>query len=172
MDLKGIGDVAVAVGVSEGTIRNWTDEGKIRELLSQTATRTGSYENAKERRYTIDDIYILHTINIQKNRNNTWADVIEYIKTNGPNTDLPASASLILPTLATNFADKLILRQQLETALQTIEDLRQQLEESNKKADEIREEERGRERQYLKEMGRMEFEIETLKKRIQELEDK
>lgn len=175
MSTFSLGDVALAVGVSASTIRNWTDEEGLQSLLSDLASRTGTHSNAKERRYTENDLYVLHTVNKRKTRHTSWEEVADHIREKGYDTDLPASASLVLPTAAADFSDKIILRQQLDIANTRIEELKGELEQvrdkSKQEVEEVREKMRQRELEYVKHIARLEMRIEMLEEQAEQSPD-
>ena len=53
------GDVATALGVSISSVRNWTAQPEFQEFLSDLAKRIGPHEDAKQREYTLQDLYVL-----------------------------------------------------------------------------------------------------------------
>ena len=168
MRLYSTGEVATALNVSVSSIRNWTAENVIAEFLSDSATRTKDYEHAKERTYTENDLYVLNTINRKKSRSNTWDDVAAILRDGELDTNLPASAALVMQSnAAESFADALLLRQQLITASQTIEQLERELKETreysaqNLKA--VQDEVREREAELNRTIGRLEGQVEMLR---------
>lgn len=97
MDVYAVGDIATALNVSVSTVRNWTEHPVFEPYLSTLALRTGEYTNAKERKYTLDDLYVLNTISIHKTRLNDWNDVARLLEDGTRERDLPESAMLVLP---------------------------------------------------------------------------
>jgi DNA-binding transcriptional MerR regulator len=139
------GDIATALGVSISSIRNWTAQPEYQEFLSDIAKRTGTYENAKQREYTQQDLYVLNTISKQKNRFNDWEDVAKYLQEGNLDTDLPASSALVTPmTAAEGFADAIMLRQQIDTLAKSLTDAEEEVEHLRERVDEVRQEERDR----------------------------
>lgn len=133
MDTYSVGDVALALGVSASTVRNWTEQIEFDPYLSNLATRKHEYTNAKERRYTQDDLYVLNTINVHKTRGNDWSDVAILLKDGLRETDLPETAALVLPeTRAESFQLLTIARTQIVTLQKQVEDMEVRLQEKDK----------------------------------------
>lgn len=65
------GEIAVVIGVSASSIRNWTEQEELQPYLSDMATRRNDFEHAKQREYTIEDLYVLNTIAKAKTRHNS-----------------------------------------------------------------------------------------------------
>ena len=139
------GDVAIAIGVSVSSIRNWSDQPEIQEFLSDLARREGAYINAKQREYTQQDLYVLNTVARRKTRYNDWKDVAEFLKEGSLETELPASASLVQPvTSAENFADAIMLRQQIDMLTKSLTDAEEEIQYLRNKLDEVRDEEQSK----------------------------
>ena len=173
MKLYSTGEIAAALNVSVGSIRNWTSEPSIESHLSQSATRTGPYAQAKERSYTENDLYVMNTIHKHKTRLNTWEDLANMLVNGDLDTALPPSAALIFqPSAAESFADALVLRQQLLAAAETIERLEAELRETRHEATEqvkaAREESRERESELYRTIGRLEAQVEMLRERLED----
>lgn len=172
MKLYSTGEIAAALNVSVGSIRNWTAEPAIEPYLSQSATRTGPYIKAKERSYTENDLYVMNTIHKHKTRLNMWEDVAAMLASGELDTVLPPSAALIFqPTAAESFADALVLRQQLIAASETIERLETELRLTRTEAAEqiksAQEEARQREADLYRTIGRLEAQVEMLRERLE-----
>jgi len=139
------GDVATAIGVSVSSIRNWSDQPEIQEFLSDLARREGAHINAKQREYTQQDLYVLNTIARRKTRYNTWEDVADFLRDGNLETELPASASLVQPvTAAENFADAIMLRQQIDMLTKSLADAEEEIHYLRNKLDDVREEEQSK----------------------------
>jgi DNA-binding transcriptional MerR regulator len=139
------GDVAIAIGVSVSSIRNWSDQPEIQEFLSDLARREGAHINAKQREYTQQDLYVLNTIARRKTRYNTWEDVADFLRDGNLETELPASASLVQPvTAAENFADAIMLRQQIDMLTKSLADAEEEIHYLRNKLDDVREEEQSK----------------------------
>lgn len=136
------GDVATAIGVSVSSIRNWADQPELQEFLSDLARREGAYINAKQREYTQQDLYVLNTVARRKSRYNTWNDVADYLREGNLETELPASATLVQPaTAAENFADAIMLRQQIDMLTKSLDDAKEEIDYLRGKLDDVRDEE-------------------------------
>ena len=143
-----IGDIAVALGVSVGSIRNWTAQEEFQEFLSDLAKREGNNTGTRQREYTQQDLYVLNTIVRQKSRFRSWDDVAEYLREGNLDTDLPPAAALIqTATLAENFSDAIMLRQQIDMLEKSLTDANGEIEVLRKRVDEVREEEQEKGRQ-------------------------
>ena len=161
MATHSVSEVSLALGISNTSVRNWTDQEELQPFLSDSATRVGSYANAKERKYTDEDIFVLNTVNIRKTRSNTWDEVAELLATDFRETDLPASAALVMKqTVADSFADKLIVREQLLAAQRKIEELE----------DEIRRERDEKKDLYI-EIGKLQAKLEILQEQMNATKD-
>lgn len=161
MSTHSVSEVSLALGISNTSVRNWTDQEELQPFLSDSATRVGSYANAKERKYTDEDIFVLNTVNIRKTRSNTWDEVAELLATDFRETDLPASAALVMrQTVADSFADKLIVREQLLAAQRKIEELE----------DEIRRERDEKKDLYI-EIGKLQAKLEILQEQMNAAKD-
>lgn len=137
------GEVAIAIGVSASSIRNWTEQEELQEFLSDMAVRRSSYENAKQREYTLQDLYVMNTIAKAKTRHNTWDDVATIMREGLLHKDLPASAALVMQeTAAEGFADKIMLHQRIEFLEATVQEQEEELERLRQRIDEVRKEER------------------------------
>lgn len=133
MDIFSVGDVALALGVSASTIRNWTEQIEFEPYLSNLATRKEGHEHAKERKYTQDDLYVLNTINVHKTRSNTWDDVAQRLADGLRETDLPETAALVLPeTRAESFQLLTIARTQITNLQKQLEEMESRLQEKDK----------------------------------------
>lgn len=92
-----VGEVAIMLGVSQSTIRNHTAQHELQAFLSDIATRRGAYEDAKERRYTMEDVVVLNTARIHKTHSTSWADVASLLESGQRERQLPDSAALVMP---------------------------------------------------------------------------
>jgi DNA-binding transcriptional MerR regulator len=140
------------------------------------AVRRNNYENAKQREYTTEDLYVLNTIGRAKSRHNTWQDVADYLATGNLYKDLPASAALVMQeTAAEGFADKIMLHQRIEFLESTLREQEAEIELLSQRVEEVRSEEREMARTERTEMqqtinglnrliGKLEAQIEMLKK--------
>ena len=134
MELYSVGDVVVALGVSSTTVRNWTEQEEFQPYFSSRAKRTAEFNNAKQREYTQDDLYVLNTIRTQKKHRNTWDDVAEMLEDGFRDEELPESAALVLPeTRSEAFHLISVARAQIESLQQRVEDLEVQLEQERQK---------------------------------------
>jgi DNA-binding transcriptional MerR regulator len=122
------GEVAGALGVSVSSIRNWTEQVELQQHLSDAAKREGEFSTAKERRYTQQDLYVLNTVMRRKTRVNSWADVAKMLEEGTLDTDLPATASMVVASSAEAFADALLLRQQVNSLQQDLDRARAETE--------------------------------------------
>jgi DNA-binding transcriptional MerR regulator len=162
------GDVALALGISISSIRNWTAQPEFQEFLSDMAKRVGTYHNSRQREYTEQDVYVLNTIARQKTRFNTWEDVAEYLRAGHLDTELPPSAALVTPmTAAEGFADAIILRQQIDTLVKSLDDAEEEIKNLRRRIDEVREEEQEKSRQRE---AKLHEEIVELNRQIARLE--
>jgi DNA-binding transcriptional MerR regulator len=169
------GEVAVAIGVSASSVRNWTEQVELQEFLSDMAVRRNAYHQAKQREYTLEDLYVMNTIAKAKTRHNGWSDVAEMLADGQLYKDLPPSAALVLQeTAAEGFADKIMLHQRIEFLEATIREQETEIEQLRGHIETVRREERDiakRERQDLQTMindlnrliGKLEGQIEILK---------
>lgn len=169
------GEIAVVIGVSASSIRNWTEQEELQPYLSDMATRRNDFEHAKQREYTIEDLYVLNTIGKAKTRHNSWQDVADFLEDGNIYKDLPASAALVLQeTAAEGFADKIMLHQRIEFLEITIRDQEYEIEQLRQRVEEVRTEERDvakTEREELQStindlnrlIGKLEAKIEMLK---------
>ena len=137
------GEVAIAIGVSSSSVRNWTEQVEIQPYLSDMAVRRNDYEHAKQREYTLEDLYVLNTIVKAKTRHNTWQDVADFLEDRNLYKDLPASAALVMQeTAAEGFADKIMLYQRIEFLETALRDRDLEVEQLRERIDEVRTEER------------------------------
>ena len=137
------GEIAIAIGVSSSSIRNWTEQDELQSYLSDMAVRRNDYEHAKQREYTIEDLYVLNTIAKAKSRHNTWQDVADLLEEGNIYKDLPASAALVMQeTAAEGFADKIMLHQRIEFLETTIRDQEAEIDQLSQHVKEVRNEER------------------------------
>jgi DNA-binding transcriptional MerR regulator len=137
------GEIGVAIGVSASSIRNWTEQEELQPYLSDMAVRRNNHEYAKQREYTLEDLYVLNTIAKAKTRHNTWQEVADFLKEGNLYKDLPASAALVMQeTAAEGFADKIMLHQRIEFLETTIRERDSEIEELQQRIDEVRGEER------------------------------
>jgi len=171
------GDIATALGVSISSIRNWTDQPEFEDFLSDLAKRTGNHTHAKQREYTQQDLYVLNTIARQKSRFNTWDDVADYLRQGNLDTDLPASAALVQPvTAAENFADAIMLRQQIDMLAKSLSEAEDEISYLRNRLDEIREEEqeksRNREDKLRDEIIALNKQIARIELRMELMQDK
>ena len=161
MATHSVSEVALALGISNTSVRNWTDQEEIQSFLSDSSTRVGAYTNAKERKYTDEDIFVLNTVNIRKTRTNTWDEVAELLATDFRETELPASAALVMKqTVADNFADKLIVREQLLAAQRKIEELEDEIQR-----------ERDEKKDLYIEIGKLQARLEMLHEQMNSTKD-
>jgi DNA-binding transcriptional MerR regulator len=137
------GEIASAIGVSASSIRNWTEQAELQPYLSDMAVRRNQYESAKQREYTLEDLYVLNTIAKAKTRHNSWQDVADFLEDGNIYKDLPPSASLVLQeTAAEGFADKIILHQRIEFLESALRDQEAEIEQLRKRVEEVRKSER------------------------------
>ena len=137
------GEVAIIIGVSASSIRNWTEQEELQEFLSDMAVRRNNHENAKQREYTLQDVYVMNTISRAKTRHNTWDDVADVLREGHLYKDLPASAALVMQeTAAEGFADKIMLHQRIEFLEMTIQEQEMEIEQLRLRVEEVRKEER------------------------------
>lgn len=137
------GEVAIAIGVSASSVRNWTEQLELQPYLSDMAVRRNHYVNAKQREYTIEDLYVLNTVAKAKTRHNSWQDVADVLESGSLYKDLPPSASLVLQeTAAEGFADKIMLHQRIELLETTIRNQEVEIEQLRQRVEEVRNEER------------------------------
>lgn len=174
------GDIATALGVSISSVRNWTDQQEFQEFLSDLAKREGPYSHAKQREYTQQDLYVMNTIAKQKTRFNTWEDVAQYLREGNIDTDLPASAALVQPmTAAENFADAIMLRQQIDMLVKSLSEAEEEISYLRKRMDEVREAEQEKSRtredklreeiiELNRQMARLELRIEMMQEQLKE----
>ncbi len=131
MDVYSVGDIATALGVSVSTVHNWTDNPVFKAYLSTLALRTDDHETAKERKYTQDDLYVLNTISKNKTRTNTWEDVAALLESGERDTDLPASAMLVLPASSSEtFYTLARAQERIQNLEQQVSDLKRELEKA------------------------------------------
>ena len=137
------GEIAVAIGVSSSSIRNWTEQEELQPYLSDMAVRKNSYENAKQREYTLEDLYVLNTIAKAKTRHNSWQDVADFLADGNLYKDLPPSAALVMQeTAAEGFADKIMLHQRVEFLETAVRERDSEIEQLKQRVEEVRNEER------------------------------
>jgi len=137
------GEVATIVGVSSSSIRNWTEQLEIQEFLSDMAVRRHGYQHAKQREYTLEDLYVMNTITKVKTRHNTWDDVAAILGDGQLHKDLRPSAALVMQeTAAEGFADKIMLHQRIEFLESTIREQESEIEQLRSRVDQVRNEER------------------------------
>jgi len=169
------GEIAVAIGVSASSIRNWTEQVELQPYLSDMAVRRNNYGSAKQREYTIEDLYVLNTVARVKTRHNSWQDVADFLESGSLYKDLPASAALVLQeTAAEGFADKIMLHQRIELLETTVRNQEAEIEQLRHRVEEVRNEERDVAKQERAELqatinelnrlvGKLEATIEILK---------
>lgn len=137
------GEIAVAIGVSASSVRNWTEQEELQPYLSDMAARRNDYEHAKQREYTIEDLYVLNTIAKAKTRHNSWQDVADFLEGGNLYKDLPASAALVMQeTVAEGFADKIILHQRIEFLETAVRERDDEIEQLRQRVEDVRSEER------------------------------
>ena len=137
------GEIASVIGVSASSIRNWTEQAELQPYLSDMAVRRNDHEHAKQREYTLEDLYVLNTIAKAKTRHNSWQDVADFLEDGNIYKDLPASAALVMQeTAAEGFADKIMLHQRIEFLEITIRDQEAEIEQLRQRVEEVRNEER------------------------------
>lgn len=137
------GEIGIAIGVSSSSIRNWTDQEELQPYLSDMAVRRNSFEQSRQREYTLEDLYVLNTVAKAKTRHNSWQDVADLLGDGILYKDLPPSAALVMQeTAAEGFADKIMLHQRLEFLEATIQDQEEEIEQLRLKVEEVRNEER------------------------------
>jgi DNA-binding transcriptional MerR regulator len=137
------GEIAIAIGVSPSSVRNWTDQDELQEFLSDRAVRRSGYQNAKQREYTLQDLYVMNTIAKRKNRHNTWADIADLLREGHLDKELPPSAALVMQeTAVEGFTDKIILHQRVEFLEQTVKQQEQEIEYLREEVERVRREER------------------------------
>lgn len=138
IDTYTVGEVGIMIGVSPSTIRNYSNQEEIQSYLSDFAARRGPYKDAKERRYSLDDVMLLNTVKVHKTQNNNWADVIVILE-KGEREELPESASLVLAeTRADMFQVLARARERMLVQEEQIEELEAQLvEERNARREDI-----------------------------------
>lgn len=170
-----VGEVAITIGVSASSVRNWTEQAELQEFLSDVAVRRNSYEHAKQREYTLQDVYVLNTISRMKTRLNTWDDMAKLLREGHLHKELPPSAALVMQeTAAEGFADKIMLHQRIEFLETTIKDQEEEIELLRQRIDEVRQEERQTAKQERADLqmtinelnrliGKLEAQIEILK---------
>lgn len=169
------GEIAIAIGVSASSIRNWTEQEELQPYLSDMAVRRNDYEHAKQREYTIEDLYVLNTIAKAKTRHNSWQDVADFLGDGNLYKDLPASAALVMQeTAAEGFADKIILHQRIEFLETAVRERDAEIEQLRQRVEEVRSEERDAAKSERAELqtaindlnrliGKLEAQIEMLK---------
>ena len=137
------GEIAIAIGVSASSIRNWTEQEELQPYLSDMAVRRNDYEHAKQREYTLEDLYVLNTIARAKTRHNSWQDVADFLEDGNLYKDLPASAALVMQeTAAEGFADKIILHQRIEFLETAVRERDAEIEQLRQRVEKVRSEER------------------------------
>lgn len=137
------GEVAIAIGVSASSIRNWTEQEELQEFLSDMAVRRNNHQNAKQREYTLQDLYVMNTIARAKTRHNTWGDVADSLRDGQLYKDLPASAALVMQeTAVEGFADKIMLHQRIEFLETTLRDQEMEIERLQEEVEKVRKQER------------------------------
>lgn len=174
------GEIAVAIGVSASSIRNWTEQEELQPYLSDMAVRRNDYEYAKQREYILEDLYVLNTIAKAKTRHNSWQDVASFLAEGNLYKDLPASAALVMQeTAAEGFADKIMLHQRiefLETAIRErdaeIEQLRQQVEDVRSEEREVAKSERSELQTTINDLNRLIGKLEAKIEMLKENDDK
>ena len=131
METYSVGDLIVALGVSSTTVRNWTEQEEFQPYFSSRAKRVNEFENAKQREYTENDLYVLNTIRTKKTHRNSWDDVASMLEDGYRDRDLPEAAALVLPeTKAESFHLISVARAQIENLQQQVEGLQGELEET------------------------------------------
>jgi DNA-binding transcriptional MerR regulator len=124
-DTYAVTEVAVMIGVSPSTVRNYSNQLEIHPYLSDFAARRGPYKDAKERRYTLDDVMVLNTVKVHKAE--TWTDIVAVLDT-GKRDELPESASLVLAeTRADMFQVLARARERIVAQEEQLEELEQKL---------------------------------------------
>jgi DNA-binding transcriptional MerR regulator len=107
------------------------------------AVRKNSYENAKQREYTLEDLYVLNTIAKAKTRHNSWQEVADFFEEGNLYKDLPPSAALVMQeTAAEGFADKIMLHQRVEFLETAVRERDLEIEQLKQRVEEVRNEER------------------------------
>jgi DNA-binding transcriptional MerR regulator len=180
MKMYSPGEIATALKVSASSIRNWTEQEEIQEFLSDMAARRGSYQNAKQREYSLQDLYVMNTVAKKKTRHNSWAEVADILRDEGVDKELPPSAALVMQeTAAEGFADRIILHQRIEFLEQTIKDQEQEIDHLRSEVERVRKEERDISREEREELqsaigdlnrliGKLEAQMEMYKEQAKE----
>jgi predicted RNase H-like nuclease (RuvC/YqgF family) len=174
------GEIAIAIGVSASSVRNWTEQEELQEFLSDMAVRRGSYQHAKQREYTLQDLYVMNTIAKGKTRHNTWDDVANLLREGRLDKELPPSAALVMQeTAAEGFADKIILHQRIEFLEQTVQNQEQEMEYLREEVERVRRMERHTAKEESEELhstinelnrliGKLEAQIDMLKDQLRD----
>jgi hypothetical protein len=118
MELMTSSDAAVAIGRSASTIRGWTEQPEMQKFLSDSAKRTGDFAAAKERRYNLNDLYVLNTVRSLDPNKNSWEEIGFRLDNGYRDEDLPASAALVLPETKLESFQLLTIARQNITMLQ------------------------------------------------------
>jgi len=83
------GEVADSIGVSDETIRQWTDKDEFVAYFTKDARGI----NRRSRRYSQDDVLILNTINYLRNQDSgiTWREIADRLETGFRHDEFPSS---------------------------------------------------------------------------------
>jgi len=137
------GEIGTAIGVSSSSVRNWTEQVELQEFFSDMAVRRRDHKHAKQREYTLEDLYVMNTIAKAKTRHNSWSDVADLLRDGQLYKDLPPSAALVMQeTAAEGFADKIMLHQRIEFLESTIREQEADIEQLRARIDQVRNDER------------------------------
>lgn len=136
MDTYSVGDIATALNVSVSTVRNWTENKEIEAYLSNMATRKAEYENATERRYTQNDLFVLNTVSSNKNRRTDWEDIAAILARGDLDRDLPETAMLVMsPTSSESFYTLARAQERIQMLERRIKELEDELKVERAKDD-------------------------------------
>jgi len=159
------GEIAKMMGVSPRTITNWTEQDELQPYFSDQARLTDGFQ----RECSSEDIMVINTIRLQKNRRNTWADVAVILSTGHRETELPITAALtksISP--ADHVAQMMLIKAERDTALAQLQDAMFEIERARK---ETKEKDTTINELY-KRLGRLEAQVEMLQARLEDRDDK
>lgn len=164
------GEIAKMMGLNPKTITNWTDQEDLSVFFSEEARRSG--ENAAQRDYSEEDVFVINTIRVHKTRQNTWSDVARILYTGHRETELPITATLtktISP--ADQVAAMMMIKAERDTALAQLQDATFEIDRLRHELKEQREEANKEIIDLNRQIARLELRLELLQQQVDEAQD-
>lgn len=165
------GEAAKRIGVDRSTITNWIDHPLLSRFFSSEATNS---REQSHRELSFEDMDVLNTINYLRNVENIpeWEDISDYLDTGRRHTEYPVSGrSLDTKTVTVDEAQQLAnakaVLAERDAAIQQIDELRNQIEALKSEHKEALEQTR---KEYKSEIDKLQIEVRQLLREIGRLE--